>query len=96
MQEEARAQKRLALRSHQLREAVVATKGEVRSARGIARRQQAALAGARRWHEGALRAQAQEFSETKSHAEATSRENVRCADLDAVQRGHRQCVDCPH
>lgn len=69
---------------------MVATKDEVRAVRGAARRQQAALAGVRRWHEGALKAQAKEFSDSQSHAEATARENVRCAGLNTAQH----CLHC--
>lgn len=73
----------------------MATKGEARMVRGAARRQQAALAGVRRWHEGALRAQAKEFSETKSQADATQRENVRFPGLPA-QSWRCLCVMSTH
>lgn len=57
---------------------MVATKSEVRVVKDAVRRQKAAMVGVRRWHEDALQAQAQQFSDIENQAQITQLENVRC------------------
>eukprot|EP00892_Ulva_mutabilis_P005832 jgi/Ulvmu1/3620/UM017_0032.1 len=74
-EDEARAQKQLAMRSHQLRELVVAAKCEMRTSRGTNRRQQVALASVKRLHDDTLKDQAEQYKDALGQAKVVEREN---------------------
>ena len=86
MQSDATARKRLAMRSHELRESVAHTKAELRQKRGLARRQRLQLQCEQRARELAETHGAVSHRELQTEADALRTRNVRSCPIAFAMR----------